>query len=80
MWGATLLNISTSFRSATFCLSPNVASGLVGVGLRRAWDRSTAACVAASLEDTLGKVSVDRKQIVVSETLSFAFLGMWDVK
>ena len=56
--GDALLNVSTSFRSAAVCLSPNDVSGLVGVGLRRGWVRSAAACVDASLEDSIGKVSV----------------------
>ena len=56
--GDALLKISASFRSAAICLSPNVVSGLFGVGLRRACVRSAAACVAASLEDILGKFSV----------------------
>ena len=40
------------------------------------WARSAAACVAAYLEDSLGNVSVTGKKIVLSETLSFAVLGM----
>ena len=30
--GAALVKISTSYLSADFCLSPNVVSGIVGVG------------------------------------------------
>ena len=52
------MNISSIFQSAAFCLYPNVVSGLVGVGLRRDLVRSVAACVAASLEESLGNVSV----------------------
>ena len=59
--GDALSKISASCRSAAVCLSPDVLSGIVGVGLRRAWVRSTAACVAESLEDIIGKVSVARK-------------------
>ena len=59
--GAALENISTSDLSANVCLSPNFVSGLVGVGFRREWVRSVAACVAASCGDSLGKVSVARK-------------------
>ena len=44
--GATLLNISASCLRASVSLSPNVVSGLVGVGLRRKWVSSAAACVA----------------------------------
>ena len=36
----------------------NVVSGIVGVGLRRDLVRSVASCVAASLEESLGNVSV----------------------
>ena len=38
-------------------------SGLVGVGLRRDLVRSAAACVAASLEESLGNVSVSGGEI-----------------
>ena len=74
--GSDLLKMSASFWSYAACLSPDVMSGIVGVGLRRVWVRSAAACIAKSLEDILGKVSVSRKQSVVSETLSFAVLGI----
>ena len=50
-------DISESCLSAAVCLSPNVVSGLVGVGLRRAWVRSVSVCVSASCEDSLDKVS-----------------------
>ena len=73
---AALLNISASFRSAAVCLSPNVVSGLAGVGLRRTWFRSMSACVSESLEDILGKVSVAGGKYVVSETLYFSVLVM----
>ena len=56
--GADLVNISVSFRSAAVCLSPYFASGLVGVGLRREWVIPTNECIATSLEDSIGKVSV----------------------
>ena len=75
-----LVNISASFRSAAVCLSPNVVRGILGVGLRRTWVRYTAACFAASLEYSIGKVSVSGGKYVVSETLYFAFLGMQDVR
>ena len=55
---------------------PNVVSGLVRVGLRRAWVRSKAACVAEYLEASLGKVSVAGGKIVVFETLYFSVLEM----
>ena len=57
-WGAALVEISANFLRADVCLSPNVVIGLVGVGLRRAWVSSAAACVAASSEDIIGKFSV----------------------
>ena len=74
------MNISASFLSADVCLSPNVVSGLVGVGLMRAWVRSAAAYVDASCENSLGKVSVSGGKYVVSETLYFSFLGMYDIR
>ena len=74
--GAALLKIYARCRSAAVCLYPTVVSGLVGVELRKAWVRSADACVAAPLEDSLGKVSVSGKKSVVSEILSLAVLGM----
>ena len=53
-----MLKISASFQSAAVSLSHNVVRGVVGVGLSRAWVRSADVCVAVSLEDSLGKVSV----------------------
>ena len=47
----------------------------MGVGLRRAWVRSVDACVATSFEEILGKVIVDEKNAIVSETIYFAVLG-----
>ena len=73
---AVLENIYASFLRAAVCLSPNVVSGLVRVGLRREWFRYTAACVAASFEESLGKVSVSGKNAVVLETLYFDALGL----
>ena len=70
------MNISASCLRAAVCLSPNFVSGLVGVGLRRAWVRSADACVTASYEDSLDKVSVSGGKSVVSETLYFSVLGM----
>ena len=61
--GAALVKISTILRSSDVCFPPNVVSGLVGVGLRRAWVRSAIAFVAASLEDSLGKISVSGKNL-----------------
>ena len=63
-------------RVTVVCLYPNAVSGILGIGLRRVWVRSADACVAASLEDTLGKVSVAGWKSVVSETVSFAELEM----
>ena len=46
------------------------------VGLRRDLVRSVDACVDASLEESLGNVSVSGGESVVSETLYFSVLGM----
>ena len=43
------------FRAA-ICLLPDFVSGLVGVGLRRAWVRSGATYVSKSFYDILGNV------------------------
>ena len=74
--GAALVNISAICLRVAVCLSPNVVRGLVGVGLRRAWVRYAAACFDSSFQDSIGKVSVSGEKSVVSETLSFAVLGM----
>ena len=74
--GLTWRIFPSIFRSAAFCLYPNVVSGIVGIGFRMDLVRSVAACVAASLEESLGNVSVSRGKSVVSETLSFAVLRM----
>ena len=70
------MKISASLLSAAVLFTPTFVSGLVWVGLMRAWVRSMAACVAASCEDSLGKVSVSGKKPVVYETLYFSVLGM----
>ena len=59
--GGGLLKISDSCLRATVCFPPNSVSGIVGVGLKRAWVRCTASFFAASSEDSLGKFSVARK-------------------
>ena len=59
--GTALLNISASFLRAAVFLSPNTASGIVGVGLRRAWVRSAVACVDASFDNIIGNVSFSGK-------------------
>ena len=69
-------DISESCLSAAVCLSPNVVSGLVGVGLIRVCVRSAAAYVDASCGNSLGKVSVAGGKSIVLETLSFSVLGM----
>ena len=58
--GAALVNIYVIFLRADVCLSPNVVSGIVGVGLSRVWLMSAAACVAASFDNIIGNVSVSR--------------------
>ena len=61
--GYALENISASFRSAAVCLSHNIVSGIVGVGLRRESVKSAAECIDASLQDSLGKVSISGKKL-----------------
>ena len=51
----------------------------MGVGLSRVWVRSEAACVAASFEEILVKVSVAGKKSLVSETLYLYVLGVYAV-
>ena len=55
--GVAMVKISASCLRVAVFLSPNAVSGLVGVGLRRAWVRSLAACVAAYFDDIIGNVS-----------------------
>ena len=73
---SVLVKISVSCLRGAVCLSPNVVSGLVGVGLRRVWVRSTSACVAAPFKDIIDKVSVAVKNSVLLETIYFAVLGV----
>ena len=54
--GADILKISVRWFRGAVCLSPNIVSGLVGVGLRRVWVRSASACVAASFDDIISNV------------------------
>ena len=51
----------------------------MGVGLRKMWLRSAAACVATSFEEIIGSVSVAGGNSAVSENLSLAVLGVYDV-
>ena len=71
-----MLKISASCFRADVCLFLNVVSGIVGVGFRMAWVRSSAACVAESFDDILGNFRVARENSMVSETCSLAVLGM----
>ena len=68
------MNISASCLRDDVCLSPIVVSGLLGVGFRRAWVRSEAACVAAYFEDSIFKVSVFGKFRSVGDSF-FCHLG-----
>ena len=74
--GAAMLNISSSCFRAAVCLSSNVVSVLVGVGLSSSWVRSEAACVVTSFDVILGNFIVAGRNYVMSETLSLALLGM----
>ena len=58
--GADLLNISENCLRSDLCLSPHAVIGIVGVGLSRAWLRSSASIVAASFDNIIGNVSVSR--------------------
>ena len=74
--GAVMLKIlEICFRAAVFFLR-NFVSGLVVVGLSRVCMRSSAACVVASVEESLGNGRVYGKNTVVSQTFSLAVLGM----
>ena len=67
--------ISKNFTSSV-CLLHSVVSGILGFGLRRAYIRFAAVCVAASSEEILGKGRLDGNNSVVSENRSFAVLGV----
>ena len=56
--GAVMLNISVSCFRVSVCLSPNVVSRILGVGLRRTLVSSEAAFVDASFDEILGNVRV----------------------
>ena len=53
-----MVNISVSCFKAAVCLYPNVVSGLVEVGLRRAWARLLAKCVVTSFDEVIGNTRV----------------------
>ena len=72
--GAALLEVSDSYLKADFLFSPDILSGLVGVGLRRAWVRSVAESFAASFGEVLGNVRVSVEISAVSETISLDVL------
>ena len=61
---------------ATVVLYFNVVSGLVGIGLMRAWVRSESACISTSFDAIIGNVRVSGKKYVVLETISLSKLGM----
>ena len=56
-----MLKIDARWFNAALCLSPRYGSGLVRVGLRRVYLRSTNAYVAVSSEDILGRDSLLRR-------------------
>ena len=60
-----MLNISVRFLGAAVCLSLNVVSRIVGVGLRRMWARSASACVSAYFDEIIGNVRVAGKNSIV---------------
>ena len=78
--GGDLTNISVGCLRAAVCLYPFSVSGLVGVGLRRVWVKSTDACVDASFEEILGNFSVSGKHSVVSGNISLVVLGTLDFR
>ena len=71
-----MFKISASCFRAAVCLLTSVLSGLVGVGLRREWERSATTCVAAYSEEIIGNGRVSGKKSVVSDTCSLVVLGM----
>ena len=56
--GAAMLKISSICFKAFACFPPRVVSGLVEFGLKRAFIRSSAACVAMSSDEILGNGGV----------------------
>ena len=70
------MKIYVSCLMADVCLSPNAVSEIVGAGLRRAWVRSVAACVATYFENIIGKVSFSLGNFILSDTLSLAIFGV----
>ena len=59
---------------------PIFVSGIVGVGFRRLWVRSSAAYVAVYSDDILGNGRLAWKKYVVFETLSDVILGIYEVR
>ena len=71
-----MVNISVSCFKAAVCLYPNVVSGLVEVGLRRAWERLSTKCVVTSFDEIIGNARVTGKIRGVGGSL---FIRLGDV-
>ena len=71
-----MLKISASGFNSSVYLLTRFVSGIVGYGLRRAWVRYVATCVAASSEGILGKGRIFGKNYIVLKTFYVAVLGM----
>ena len=63
-----MFKISASCFRAAVCLLTSVLSGLVGVGLRIEWARSSTTCVSAYSEEILGNGRVAGENSVMLET------------
>ena len=75
--GATaMFQIYTIFLRAAVCFYPKVMSGILGVGLRRAWVRSLTTYVAPSFDVILGNVRFARENSMGLEILFLSLLGM----
>ena len=74
--GATaMFQIYKSCLRAAVCFYPKVMSGIVGVGLRRAWVRSSSTCVAAYFDEIPGNVRVAWEKIRSVGDSLFSRLG-----
>ena len=76
----SMLKIDANCFNSAVCFYHIIGIGMVGVGLRRAWLRSAATCVAASSEEILGKGILSRNNSIVSDIISATVLRIHNVR
>ena len=71
-----MLQIPQNFLNTTVCLLPSYVIGIAGVGFKRFFVRSYAACIYISDDKSLVYGVVYRKNYITSKTLSADVLGV----